>query len=168
MADVTLANTLLAGIPSMIVAVVGVGGVIYTQRRADARQDRIAAANRHFDRESRLLDTKRELAAEFVAAAWLLASAARDFILDDGDYSDLTPKETATVRRTLSQAAMVLDPAGRKAIEAVFEALLAYVGDWSQEKWDAISEAEDKLIAVINGEASPREDGAGPSPGCQP
>lgn len=52
---------------------------------------------------------------------------------------------------------MVLDPPGRKAAEAVFEALLAYVGVFTQDAWDSISAAEDALIEVINNET--RDDG---------
>ncbi|BBX58329.1 hypothetical protein MSHO_36740 [Mycobacterium shottsii] len=67
-------------------ALVGVGGVVYTQRRADARQDRIAAANREFERQARTLDRQRELGAEFVSAVWLLASESRDIVDDGADY----------------------------------------------------------------------------------
>jgi len=155
MTDVTVAGALISGIPSMLVALVGVGGVIYTQRRADARQDRIAASNRQFERQSRVLDKRRELGAEFVSAVWLLADESRDLIPDSAGYADLKPDETASVRRALSTVCMVLDPAGRKAAEAVFEALLAYVGDFTQQKWDAISDAEDVSIATVNGEPVP-------------
>ncbi|QYL28386.1 hypothetical protein TM48_02706 [Mycobacterium shottsii] len=86
MADVTLVGVLISGIPSLIVALVGVGGVVYTQRRADARQDRIAAANREFERQARTLDRQRELGAEFVSAVWLLASESRDIVDDGADY----------------------------------------------------------------------------------
>jgi hypothetical protein len=152
MTDVTFAGALISSIPSMLVALVGVGGVIYTQRRADARQDRIAASNREFERESRVLDKRRELGAEFISAVWLLAAESHDLLPDGAGYANLTPDETAGVRRALSTVCMVLDPAGRKAAEAVFEALLAFVGDFTQQKWDAIGDAENALIATINGD----------------
>ena len=139
----------------MLVALVGVGGVIYTQRRADARQDRVAAANRVFERQARVVDKRRELASEFVTAVWLLGAASRDAIPDGADYSDLNLDETADVTRTLSALRLVLDPAGREAAQGVFDALLAHVGTFTQRSWDAIGEAEDKLIAEINEEAHP-------------
>jgi hypothetical protein len=151
--DVTLAGVLIGGIPSLIVALVGIGGVVYTQRRADARQDRIAAANRRFERQSRTLDRRRELGAEFVSAVWLLASESRDLVPDGAGYSDLKPVETAEVRRTLSTVCMVLDRDGREAAERVFDALLEYVGTFTQETWDAIGTAEDALVEVINEES---------------
>ncbi|BBZ05989.1 hypothetical protein MDOR_01580 [Mycolicibacterium doricum] len=152
MPDVTLAGVLIGGIPSLLVALVGVGGVIYTQRRADARQDGIAKANREFERESRLLDLRRKLGAEFLSAVWVLGGESRDAIPDGADYSDLTQEETREVNRTLSALRMALDPAGRKAVQAVFDALLAHVGTFTQETWDAIGEAENGLIAAINRE----------------
>ncbi|OBK16771.1 hypothetical protein A5636_24660 [Mycobacterium asiaticum] len=154
----TLASVLIGGIPALLVALVGVGGVVYTQRRADARQDRIAAANREFEHQARVLDRRRELGAEFVSAVWMLATESRDQVPDGADYSDLLPSETADVRRTLSTVCMVLDQEGRKAAEQVFNALLAHVGVFTQETWDAIGAAEDALIDVINGAPG---DGAG-------
>lgn len=154
---------LLSSIPSLLVALVGVVGVIYTQRRADARQDRIAAANREFERQSRVVDKRRELGAEFVSAVWALATESIDLVPEGADYSDLRAEEIAAVRRTLSTLCMVLDPAGRKAAEGVFEALLAHVGKFTQQTWDAIGDAEDQLIAVINAEPPPvKGGGAGP------
>jgi hypothetical protein len=73
-------------------------------------------------------------------------------IPDGAGYADLKPDETASVRHGLSTVCMVLDPAGRKAADAVFEALLAFVGDFTQQKRDAIGDAEDVLISTINGE----------------
>ena len=153
--EVTLAGVLIGGIPSLIVALVGVGGVVYTQRRADARQDRIATANREFERESRTVDRRRELGAEFVSAVWLLATESRDLVPDGADYSDLESSEIADVRRTLSTVCMVLDKAGRETAERVFQALLEHVGTFTQETWDAIGAAEDALIDVINDESRP-------------
>jgi hypothetical protein len=75
-----------------------------------------------------------------------------DAVPEGAGYADLTPDETASVRRALSTLCMVLDPAGRKAAEAVFEALLAHVGEFTQQTWDVIGDAEDRLIAVINRE----------------
>jgi hypothetical protein len=152
MPDVTLGSALISGIPSMLVALVGVVGVIYTQRRADARQDRIAMANRQFEREARVLDARQQAGAELVTAVWQLAAHSIDVVLPGGKFSDLDPAETAAAYRAASMAQMVLDPAGREAAGAVFDALVAWVGDYSEEKWKAISDAEDKLIAVINGE----------------
>jgi hypothetical protein len=151
MADATVVASVIASVTSMVVAVVSIWGILLTQKRADARQDRIAAANREFERQSRDVDKRRELGAEFVSAVWLLAAASRDLVTDGASYADLTPDETASVRRALSTVCMVLDPAGRKSAEGVFEALLAVIGDYTQEKWDAIGDAEDELIAVING-----------------
>ena len=79
---------------------------------------------------------------------WLLAAESRDLVPDGAGYADLKPDETASVRRALSTVCIVLDPAGRKAAEAVFEALLAFVGDFTQQKWDALGDAEDVLIAT--------------------
>jgi hypothetical protein len=152
MADITVADALISGIPSLLVALVGILGVIYTQKRADARQERIAAENRKFERQSRVLDKRRELGAEFVSAVWELAMESIDAVPEGAGYADLTPDETASVRRALSTLCMVLDPAGRKAAEAVFEALLAHVGEFTQHTWDVIGDAEDRLIAVINRE----------------
>ncbi|KUI13450.1 hypothetical protein AU191_16810 [Mycolicibacterium acapulense] len=152
MADITVADALISGIPSLLVALVGIAGVIYTQKRADQRQERIAKENRKFERQSRVVDKRRELGAEFVAAVWALATESVDAVPGGASYADLTPDETAPVRRTLSTLCMVLDPAGRKAAEAVFEALLSHIGVFTQQTWDAIGDAEDKLIAVINDE----------------
>lgn len=150
MDDVTLASVLIGGIPALIVALVGVGGVVYTQRRADARQDRIAAANREFEHQARVLDRRRELGAEFVSAVWLLATESRELVPDGAGYSNLKPSEIAEVRRTLSTVCMVLDREGREAADQVFGALLAHVGVFTQETWDAIGAAEEALIDVIN------------------
>lgn len=162
MPDVTLTNVLLSGIPSLLVALVGVVGVVYTQRRADARQDRIAAANREFERQSWVLDKRRELAADCVTAVWLLGAMGRDVIPDGADFSDLTQDETAGVTRTLSALRIALDPAGRAAAQAVLDALLAHVGTFTQQTWDAIGDAEDQLIAVINREPPPVKGVFGP------
>ncbi|BBX62807.1 hypothetical protein MSAS_19810 [Mycobacterium saskatchewanense] len=152
MTDVTLASALISGIPSMLVALVGVGGVIYTQRQADARQDRIAAASREFEREARTLDKRREAAAELTTAVWQLAAHSRDVVPEGGEFADLEPRETAAVYRAHSIALMVLDAKGRAAAQALFDTLVTFVGDFSEKQWEAISDAEDTLIAVINGE----------------
>ncbi|WP_145013217.1 hypothetical protein [Mycobacterium marseillense] len=152
MADGTVIAAAVTGASSMVVAIVGIGSVLLTQKRADARQGRIATANREFERDSRLIDKRRELGAEFVSAIWLLAAESIDAVPEGAQFGDLTPDETAAVRRTLSTLCMVLDPAGRKAAEAVFEALVAHVGTFTQESWDAIGDAEDGLIAAINDE----------------
>ncbi|OBA86763.1 hypothetical protein A5642_22040 [Mycolicibacterium mucogenicum] len=154
MADVTLVNTLLAGIPSMVVAVVGVVGVIYTQKRADARQDRIAEISRRLEHEARVLDAQRQAGAELVTAAWQLAAHSRDVVPEGAGFDDLEPAETAAIYRAHSVMGMLLRPADRPAASAVVAAVIAFVGDFSQEKWDGIEEAELALIAVINREPS--------------
>lgn len=165
MADVTLVGVLIGGIPSLLVALVGVGGVIYTQRRADERQDRIALDNRRFERDARVLDARRAAGAELTAALWQLAAHSIDVVPEGGEFSDLNPAETAAAYRAQSVAVMVLDAEGRKAAKAAFESVVAFVGDYSEEKWDAISAAEDELIATINGE--PKADRSGPA-GAKP
>ena len=114
-----------------------------------------AASSRQFEQQSSAIDKRRELGAEFISAVWQLAAKSRDLIPDGATYADLTADETFFVRRALSTVCMVLDPAGRKAAEAVFEALLAFVGDFTQQKWDAIGDAEDVLIATVNSESRP-------------
>jgi hypothetical protein len=155
MTDITVAGALIGGIPSLVVAVMGIGGVLLTQKRADDRQDRIAAANRQFDRETRFLDTRREAGAELTTAVWQLAAHSRDVVPDGGEFSDLEPAETAAAYRAQSVALIVLDLAGREAATALFEALVAFVGDFSAEKWEAISDSENVLIATVNGESLP-------------
>ncbi|CAA0096097.1 Uncharacterised protein [Mycolicibacterium vanbaalenii] len=149
MPDVTLAGVLIGGIPSLIVALVGVGGIVYTQRRADQRQERTSA----IERQSRVVDKRRELGAEFLTAVWQLAAQSRDAVPDGADYSDLTQEETADVTRTYSTLRMTLDPKGRETQQAVFDALLAHVGTFKEETWEAIGKAEDALIEVINDES---------------
>ena len=154
MADVTLVNTLLAGIPSMLVALLGIGGVIYTQKRADERQDRIAETNRRLEHEARVLDARRQAGAELVTAAWQLAAHSRDVVPEGAGFGDLEPAETAAIYRAHSVMGMLLPAADRPAASAVVEAVIAFVGDFTQEKWDGIEEAELALAAVINREQS--------------
>ncbi|WP_139830701.1 hypothetical protein [Mycobacterium paraense] len=153
MAGVGVADALIAGIPSMVVAVVGVVGIVITQARADARQDRIAAAGRQFERAARTLDQRREAGAELMAAVLALARHSRDVVGDGGDYSDLEPGETADVDRALSRVLMVCDSTGRRAATALMDALIAWVGAFSDETWHGIDVAEDNFVEAINGEA---------------
>jgi hypothetical protein len=152
MAGVGIADALIAGIPSMVVAVVGVVGIVITQARADGRQDRIAAAGRQYERAARTLDQRREAGAELMAAVIGLARHSRDVVLDGGNYSDLEPGETADVDRALSKVLMVCDATGRRAATALMDALIAWVGDFSDKTWDGLDAAEDRFVEAINGE----------------
>ncbi|MEU9805599.1 hypothetical protein [Mycobacterium sp. NPDC050853] len=154
MADVTVASALITGIPAMLTAIVGVGGVLLTQKRADARQERIATSNREFERETKLVERRREAGADLLIAVWALASRSIDLVPEGAGFKDLTPEEIAPVHRAISMVRMVCDEPGRKAADAVFESLIAHVGVFTQESWEAIGTAEDALVAAINVEAS--------------
>ncbi|WP_198965158.1 hypothetical protein [Mycobacterium shottsii] len=52
----------------------------------------------------------------------------------------------------------MLDQDVRRAAERVFDALLGYVGTFTQAAWDAISTAEDALIEVIKTQNFPGRD----------
>lgn len=113
------------------------------------------AANRQFERETRVLDARQQAGAELVTQVWRLAAHSIDVVPKGGEFADLEPSETAAIYGAYSVAAMVLGADGRDAAKALFEALERWVGDFSAEMWEAMAEAEHVLIAVINGESAP-------------
>jgi hypothetical protein len=140
-------RTLLAGIPSLLVAVVGILGVLITQAKADGREARIAAAARESDRATRGIDQQREVAADFMALILVIAWHARklpkgSFWLDAFD----DPKE---LTRAVSRIAVICDAKVLAAAESMIDAHQAMIESPSNEGRKAVEESEDAFLAAV-------------------
>jgi hypothetical protein len=58
--------------------------------------------------------------------------------------------ETADVDRAFSMVLMVCDAESRKAALALLQSLIAYVGNYSREKFEAISIATEEFVTAVN------------------
>jgi hypothetical protein len=145
-------SVLITSGSTVLVALIGIVGILLTQSRADGRQERIAAADREFERASEVGDKRREAAVEFLAAVWDTARRSRDVLPDGSDYSDLPTEMSSQIDKTSAKVAVLGGPATRDAAVAMMKTLVDFVGDFSQERWDALDKAEDVLVAAVNDE----------------
>ena len=149
-----MSDVVVAGLFPLLVAVVGIVGVLITQARADARQERIAGAARAEERDADALDRRREAGAELMATVWEVARVSRDVLIESSTYADLNSDELKELDRAMAKTQMLCDPAGRKAATALQDSLIAFINDPTDDNWQAIGDVEDRFIETINREQS--------------
>lgn len=148
-------KVLVSGLPTVLVAILGLVGILITQARADWRQERIAASGRQFQRDGDLLDKRRIAGAEFLVAVRALSLYSRSVLPDRSDASDLTPVERADLDRTYSQVLMVCDPVSRAAATELVRTLYDWIESFSDADWEALDKLEDRFVEAVNGETPP-------------
>lgn len=136
------------GVP-LVVALLGMLGIIFTQWRADRRQDKANLDMYEQQRRIAITAQQRDAAAELISAVWELARVAVDVLPDDGgDWTDLEPGEVVRLEEAQARMYVLADERLEAATDTLIESLRAFVGNRDQKNWDAIAVAQ--FIEVLN------------------
>jgi hypothetical protein len=147
-------NVLLGGIPSVLVAIVGLVGVRLTQASADERQYRIAREARDVQQYSEEQKSRVEAGSSLVSAVLDLAQRRRVVLSEaptqERDYSEVTADDRVEVDIALAHVLMVCDEDARKAARKLVEALDRYPATgFSAGGWSAVEDAVDTFADLI-------------------
>jgi len=147
-----LLSVAVAGVPSLLVAIVGIVGVIVTQARADARARALAMDIRASESRERLGDLLREAVVEFTTAIWVTARVAREELGNGADTGHLEAAEMESIERAQSKVAILGTSGVRDAAADVIDAFHKWVETFDQHSWDGLDVAVDKFIETARSE----------------
>ncbi|WP_157664951.1 hypothetical protein [Prescottella equi] len=136
----------VAGMPSLVVAVIGVGGVLFTQVRADARERALANAARDHADLTQASSLVREASIEFMSALWSTTRLAREVLNDDADAGHLNADEMEPLTRAYSALQILAGAELRKAADGAMDAFFAWVEAFDEGAWENLDHATDLVV----------------------
>lgn len=155
--DVTvneLWHALANGVPTLLGAIVGAWGGVQGQSVLGRRDQQTKREERGFARQATLLDEQRRAAVRLSVTVTAGARAMQTrFNQNQFGWTGFTADDLEQIDRATARLGVLSDEETRTAADELVKALVAYVeARFAEDKFPAIGEAENRLIASVNRE----------------